>query len=132
MHYDVAHVRGPYGQPGSHEVQPAGRCEATVRIRVIDERHVAVVGARAIVRRSVTAMAIEENLGVYECRTRPVLTDGHGVAHVCSPEDLPPRSPWEGIGGGYSRRGQAQLDVYDDQGRVATISEPFASVVVLK
>ena len=132
IQYDTENVRGPYGTPGTHDVmRDAGRCEATVRIRVIDARSAPVVGARVVVRRSVQAQAVEENLGTDEIRTRPVLTDCHGFAHVCSPDDVPPRSPWEGIGGGFTIRGQAQLDVFDDRGRSATIAEPFGALVVL-
>ncbi|HEY5949672.1 MAG TPA: hypothetical protein VIV40_29460 [Kofleriaceae bacterium] len=130
--YDAEHVRGPYGTPGTHDVQRAGSCDARVRIRVIDENHAPVAGARVIVSRRVSAMAVEENLGTDEYRTHAVLTDARGFAHVCSPDDLPPRSPWEGIGGGFTIRGQAQLDVFDEHGRSATIYEPFVPQVVLK
>jgi len=129
--YDAEHVRGPYGTPGTHEVAQAGHCDANVRIRVIDAQHKPVTGARVVVRRMVTAMAVEEDLGRDEYRTRPVLTDAHGFAHVCSPDDVPP-TPWfEGIGGGFTLRGQASLDVFDDRGRSATIHEPFGALIVL-
>jgi len=131
--YDVENVRGPYGMPGTHAIdRAAGHCDAKLRIRVIDETFKPVVGARVVVSRSVTAMAIEENLGVDEFRTRPVLTDKHGFAHVCSPDDLPPRSRWEGIGGGFTMRHQAQLDVFDDRGRAATMHEPFVMQIMLR
>jgi hypothetical protein len=131
--YDVEYVRGPYGTPGSHAVdRNAGHCDARVRIRVIDEAFKPVAGARVVVSRSVTAMAVEENMGVSEFRTQPVLTDSHGFAHVCSPDEVPPRSPWEGIGGGFTVRHQAQLDVFDDHGRTATIHEPFVTQIVLR
>ena len=129
--FDAEHIQGPYGTPGTHEVAPAGRCDANVRIRVIDAHNAPVAGARVVVRRTVTEMAIEEDLGRNEYRTRPVLTDRHGFAHVCSPDEVPP-PPWlEGIGGGYTLRGQAALDVFDDRGRSATIHEPFGALVVL-
>jgi hypothetical protein len=51
---------------------------------------------------------------------------------VCSPDELPPVSRWEGIGGGYTLRGRAQLDVFDDRGRAATTYEPFPAQVVLR
>jgi hypothetical protein len=130
--YDAEHVRGPYGQPGTHEVQFAGHCDARLRIRVIDATHAPVAGARIVVSRRVAAMAVEENLGVDEYRTRPVRTDRNGFAHVCPPDELPPVSPWEGIGGGYTQRYRAQLDVFDDFGRTATSYEPFAAQVVLR
>jgi hypothetical protein len=130
--YDAEHVRGPYGQPGTHEVRFAGHCDATVRIRVIDAQHAPVAGARAVVSRRVAAMAVEENLGTDEYRTHPVLTNRNGFAYVCAPDELPPESRWEGIGGGYTLRSRAQLDVFDDHGRAATLYEPFAAQVVLR
>ncbi|NVB85642.1 MAG: hypothetical protein HOV81_45175 [Kofleriaceae bacterium] len=132
VHYDVANVRGPYGSPGTHETHRGGSCDAKLRIRVIDAQHAPVAGARVVVYRQVRAQAIEENLGTDEYRTHPVLTDARGFAHVCSPDDLPPQSRWEGIGGGFTIRGTAQLDVFDDRGRTATTSEPFAAQIVLR
>ncbi len=130
--YDVEHVRGPYGSPGTHAVRAGGSCPATIRVRVIDEHHAPVAGARVIVTRQVRAMAIEENLGTDEYRTRPVLTDARGFAHVCSSDDLPPRSRFEGIGGGFTMRGGAQLDVFDPRGRTATAYEPFPPQLVVR
>lgn len=131
VRFDVEHVRGPYGSPGTHQVRAGGSCAAKLRIRVIDEHHAPVEGARVVVHRQVRAMAIEENLGTDEYRTHPVLTDARGFAHVCSPDDLPPESRWEGIGGGFTMRGRAQLDVFDDRGRTATTYEPFVPQLVV-
>lgn len=132
VHYDIAKVRGPYGSPGSDEARPGGSCDAKLRIRVIDAQHAPVAGARVVVHRQVRVQAIEENLGTDEYRTHPVLTDARGFAHVCSPDDLPPESRWEGIGGGFTLRGTAQLDVVDDRGRTAMTQEPFAAQIVLR
>jgi hypothetical protein len=132
VRYDVENVRGAYGSPGTHEARLGGSCEAKLRIRVIDGSHAPVAGARVIVHRQVRAQAIEENLGTDEYRTHPVLTDARGFAHVCSPDDLPPVSRWEGIGGGFTIRGTAQLDVFDDRGRTATSYEPFPAQLVVR
>ena len=132
VHYDVENVRGAYGSPGTHAVRPAGSCRLVLRIRVIDEQHAPIAGARLVVSRQLRAMASEENLGTDEYRTRPVETDRQGFAHVCSPDELPPVSPWEGIGGGFSIRGNAKLEVSDERGRTATSYEPFAPQIVLR
>ncbi len=132
VHYDVENVRGAYGAPGTHVVRPAGSCRLAVRIRVIDEQHAPVAGAHLVVSRQVRAQASEENMGTDEYRTRPVRTDRQGLAHVCSPADLPPVSSWEGIGGGFTIRGTAKLEVSDDHGGIATSYEPFAPQIVLR
>lgn len=132
VRYDVENVRAAYGSPGTHAVRPGGSCDAKLRIRVIDDHHAPVAGARLVVSRQVREQAIEENLGTEEYRTHPVLTDARGFAHVCSPDDLPPKSPWEGIGGGFTIRGTAQLDVTDEHGRRASMYEPFTAQIVVR
>lgn len=131
--YDVEPVRAPYGTPIANAVaERAGTCDARVRVRVIDEHHAPVKHARVVVSRRVRAMAVEEDMGVAEYRTHPVLTDANGFAHVCDPDRLPPVPWFEGFGGGYSIRGRAQLDVFAPSGRTATTYEPFAAQLIVR
>jgi hypothetical protein len=125
-------VRGPYGMPLDQpaERERVGTCAATMRVRVIDSTFAPVAGARVVVSNRVRVGAIEETLGTYHYQTDPVLTDRHGIAHVCPPGDLPPRSPWEGIGGGWTDRGAGQIDVFYGT-RAATLLPPFRQQVVL-
>jgi hypothetical protein len=126
-------VKEAYGQPVTQPRGPerVGRCEATLRLRVVDAKFAPVTGARVVVSNRVIMGAVEETLGTYQYRTDPVLTDRHGFAYVCPPGEFPPTSPWEGIGGGWTDRWRGQIDVFHGN-RAATLLPPFAPQIVLR
>ena len=132
VRYEREHVRGAWGfvppEPGS--IEQVGRCEAKLRVRVIDAEFRAVRGARVVASSYVRVGAIEETLGAYFYRAHVVLTDEHGFARVCRPDNLPPYSIWENIGGGWIDRSRGQIDVFHDK-RAATLHPPFTAQIVL-
>jgi hypothetical protein len=131
--YQRTLVRGPYGAPPGQPLvtERVGQCEPTLRVRVVDAAFAPIEGARVIVSNRVRVGAIEETLGTYEYQADPVVTDRHGIAHVCSPNEMPPHSVWENIGGGWTDRGAGQIDVFHGQ-RAATLWPPFKEQILLR
>ena len=77
-------------------------CVPSRRVRVVDASGTPIQAARVIARQRVSQTASEETLAVYVYSAAPVRTDARGIAAVCEPGALLPRSPWHGIGGGGS------------------------------
>jgi hypothetical protein len=125
-----AAMRTPRGD-ATRTPEPAGDCQLSCTVRVVDASGARVAGARVEVRQRVSETASGDTLAIWQYMTGPRVTDRKGEARVCAPGALRPEPEWQGIGGGYTDRGAGSIEVSVGTSR-ATVAGSSAMLIVVR